>query len=124
MSTYLKFRGALYRKADRRLDQVLSRPPGKQLTWGPDEWPSSEYQDSLTERPPLSQEEFQALRRQIEETKAQIARASSPEERRYLMRELGTMEDAVLKTRAWLHDKNPASYRQRLKHHASRLADR
>lgn len=117
-STYLKFRGALYRKADQRMDRILSRPPGKNITWGPEEWPSDDYLASMPEKPPVSKVEFLALPQRIAELKTLVAQASAIDEKRKLFSELREKEQLFLVTRAWLHENNPRSPRQRLRHEA------
>ena len=117
MSTYIKFKGALYRKADRRMDEILSRKPGRNITWGPDEWPSDEYLETMQEKPPINKEQFDFLQQQVSELQGQVARAGSPEDKRVLMRSLGTIEHKIIEIRHWLYEHRPGPD-YRLKHWA------
>jgi hypothetical protein len=117
MATYLKFRGSVYRKADRRMDEILSRQPGKNITWGPDEWPSDEYLETMKEKPPLSKADFLFLQRQVQELQDKAAQEQSPVEKRVLLRSISMLEHKIIQLREWLYNQRPStSYR--LKHWA------
>jgi hypothetical protein len=94
MLSYLKYRGGLYRLA------------GRDLLWGPEEWPSDEYLSTMTEPPPVNKQEYLFLLQQKQEVERKLEQAASPEERRILAGTLRTLFHQITEIRAWLHDKH------------------
>jgi hypothetical protein len=111
--TYIKFKGAVYRKA--YLPTYLNAP-GKALKWGPEEWPTEEYLEGMSEKPPLSRQEYDFLLQKRQELTQQLSSTTSPAEQRAIARDLHIVEEKIMATRVWLSERRPDYHR--LKHWA------
>jgi hypothetical protein len=111
MSTYLKFRGHLYRRA--KLWPPSGPSSDRGIHWGPDKWPSDQYLQSLSDRPPMNRDEYEFLEQRVQELKDELAAVSDPADRRALDRSIRELEHRLLDTDQWLYDRNPKSFQSR-----------
>ena len=103
MSTYLIFRGAVYREAE-----MVER---KDISWGPDEWPSDEYVVELQLRPPMSKGEYYELKGQLDAAHEAMQDATTDEERSRIESGALAIMRKLLPIKQWLHDNNPGAQR-------------
>lgn len=103
VSKYLLFKGAVYRLA--------ALPMPRDISWGPDEWPSEDYIVSMQLRPPMSKEEYYDIKRQIDALEETALRSPSTEDRQVAEREALDLARLILPVKRWLHENNPGAER-------------
>lgn len=105
VSKYIRFKGAVYRLA--------ALPMPKDISWGPDEWPSEAYMydiglvppENPDTRRPFTKEEYYAIKSEID------ALEGTGHDREAL-----DLARRILPVKRWLQDNNPGAalaYRRR-----------